>query len=94
MQPNYLATEEDRRCAWKVSSCAAPRGHRGDAAVCPRRVSARIAATSDADLLDSRANSAPIFHPSGTCGMGSGPQAVVDDHLRVHGIAGLRVVDC
>lgn len=34
-----------------------------------------------------------IFHPVGTCRMGTGPQAVVDSALRVHGMAGLRVVD-
>jgi choline dehydrogenase len=36
-----------------------------------------------------------IYHPVGTCRMGaaSDPQAVVDDQLRVRGIAGLRVID-
>jgi len=53
------------------------------------------AATSDADLLDfAREFGATIFHPSGTCRMGSDPHAVVDDGLRVHGVASLRVVDC
>jgi choline dehydrogenase len=33
------------------------------------------------------------FHVIGTCKMGSDPMAVVDDRLRVHGIAGLRVID-
>ena len=33
------------------------------------------------------------FHPVGTCKMGHDALAVVDDRLRVHGIAGLRVVD-
>ncbi len=32
-------------------------------------------------------------HPVGTCAMGTGPQAVVDAQLRVHGVQGLRVVD-
>ncbi|HXQ39847.1 MAG TPA: choline dehydrogenase [Candidatus Udaeobacter sp.] len=33
------------------------------------------------------------YHPCGTCRMGNGPDAVVDEELRVHGIAGLRVID-
>jgi choline dehydrogenase len=34
-----------------------------------------------------------IFHPVGTCKMGQGRDAVVDERLRVHGVIGLRVVD-
>jgi choline dehydrogenase-like flavoprotein len=34
-----------------------------------------------------------IYHPVGTCRMGSGAMDVVDAQLRVHGLAGLRVVD-
>jgi choline dehydrogenase len=34
-----------------------------------------------------------IFHPVGTCRMGTDVNSVVDDRLRVHGIEGLRVID-
>ena len=34
-----------------------------------------------------------IFHPVGTCRMGSDAMAVVDAQLRVHGVPGLRVAD-
>ncbi len=34
-----------------------------------------------------------VWHPVGTCKMGTDPMAVVDPELRVHGIKGLRVVD-
>jgi choline dehydrogenase len=34
-----------------------------------------------------------LYHPMGTCAMGNGTDAVVDDELRVHGVGGLRVVD-
>jgi choline dehydrogenase len=34
-----------------------------------------------------------MYHPVGTCKMGTDPMAVVDPELRVHGIEGLRVVD-
>ena len=36
---------------------------------------------------------ASYYHPAGTCRMGTGPGAVVDTSLRVHGVAGLRVAD-
>ena len=37
--------------------------------------------------------SGTIFHPVGTCKMGTDEMAVVDSSLRVHGLEGLRVVD-
>ena len=40
-----------------------------------------------------RENADTIYHPVGTCRMGSDPLAVVDAQLRVHGVPGLRVVD-
>lgn len=40
-----------------------------------------------------RSNAATIFHPVGTCKMGSDETAVVDSRLRVRGMDGLRVVD-
>ncbi|MFD0205373.1 MULTISPECIES: GMC family oxidoreductase [Saccharothrix] len=42
-----------------------------------------------------RARAETLFHPVGTCraGRADDPDAVVDPHLRVRGVAGLRVVD-
>jgi choline dehydrogenase len=49
---------------------------------------------SDEMLLEfARMAGSTIYHPVGTCQMGSGPAAVVDPQLRVRGIEGLRVVD-
>jgi choline dehydrogenase-like flavoprotein len=50
----------------------------------------RDAAARDAFVRDA-ANT--FFHPVGTCAMGTGPEAVVDEALRVRGVEGLRVVD-
>jgi choline dehydrogenase len=50
----------------------------------------------DAGLLDyARAFGSTVYHFVGTCRMGhdDDPMAVVDHQLRVHGVAGLRVVD-
>ena len=49
---------------------------------------------SDADLLEfARQKGTTVFHPTSTCRMGSDVTAVVDERLRVHGFAGLRVAD-
>ena len=40
-----------------------------------------------------RVTGSTVFHPVGTCKMGSDPYAVVDDQLRVRGIEGLRIAD-
>ena len=40
-----------------------------------------------------RNNSQTAYHPIGTCRMGQGPNTVVDERLRVHGIECLRIAD-
>ena len=51
-------------------------------------------ARSDDDLrAHLRALSQTLYHPAGTCRMGSDSGSVVDPHLRVRGIDGLRVAD-
>jgi len=48
----------------------------------------------DADLAAQiRARADTIYHPVGTCKMGTDEMAVVDPTLRVHGLDGLRIVD-
>ncbi len=49
---------------------------------------------SDADLARAAGDlGTTIFHPVGTCRMGVNSQSVVDDRLRVRGVAALRVID-
>lgn len=98
MQPNYLSTELDRRMA-----VAAVKYARRLAATQPlaglmkREFRPGPEVVTDDEILHfCREYGATIFHPSGTAKMGpsSDPMAVVDERLRVHGVAGLRVVDC
>ena len=50
--------------------------------------------TDDEELVKAASEHAQtIFHPVGTCKMGSDENAVADSNLRVHGIQNLRVID-
>ena len=96
MQANYLDTELDRRTV--VAAMRAARAVAAAPAMQPyvkREVKPGSDLHSDDELLEfARNHGATIFHPSGTCKMGHDASAVVDARLRVHGIAGLRVIDC
>jgi choline dehydrogenase len=95
IQPNYLSTDEDRRVA--AESIRLTRRIVAQPALArfePRERKPGDAAQSDADLVVAAgAIGTTIFHPVGTCAMGTGRDAVVDPRLRVHGVGRLRVVD-
>ena len=93
--PNYLATEHDR-----VHSVALTRTIRrlmeqpAWRALVVGETAETSWAQSDDQIVDAyhRLGRAGL-HACGTCAMGQGPDAVVDERLRVRGIEGLRVVD-
>jgi choline dehydrogenase len=96
MRPNYLTAEKDRLCA--VESIKYARRLANTPALKPYILSEYKpgdAVRSDSEILEfAREYGATIFHPTGTCKMGSDSMAVTNASLRVHGIGGLRVVDC
>ena len=95
IQPNYLSTEGDRKVA--ADSLRLTRRIVAASALkryAPEEFKPGPALKSDAELTKAAGDiGTTIFHPVGTCKMGNDPMAVVDARLRVHGVAGLRVVD-
>ncbi len=92
---NYLSTEEDKQVA--VDSIRFTRRIMAAQALAkfePEEFLPGPDVQSDQDLTQAAGDlGTTIFHPVGTCKMGKDPMAVVDDHLRVHGVANLRVID-
>ena len=92
---NYLSTPEDQRVA--ASSMRFTRIIMAAQALsryAPEEWRPGPAVQDEAALVKAAGDlGTTIFHPVGTCKMGSDPLAVVDDRLRVHGIDGLRVID-
>jgi choline dehydrogenase-like flavoprotein len=92
---NYLSTEEDRRVA--VAGMRFTRrimAARALAKYEPEEFRPGPSIANDNELARAAGElGTTIFHPVGTCKMGSDPLAVVDDELRVRGIGRLRVID-
>jgi choline dehydrogenase len=95
IRPNFLATEEDRqtlidgmKIARQIVSQPALSNY------IDFEMSPGPDVQTDQEWLDfSRANGQTIYHPIGTCRMGSDEEAVVDVRLRFKGLRGLRIVD-
>jgi len=93
--PNYLSTETDCRTIVDGVNIA-----RGIARHSPltSKISEEFRPTSDLSCDDyegtldwARSNSVSIYHPTGTCSMGTSENSVVDPSLKVNGIGNLRV---
>lgn len=95
MQANYLSTEIDCRTMIEGVRLARRLAHtKALAPLIGSEYRPGDDAKSDDEILEFVRNyGATIFHPVGTCKMGTDADAVVDSRLKVHGIAGLRVVD-
>jgi choline dehydrogenase len=95
--PNYLSTDYDRhvaanalRLTRRIAAAPALAPYR------PQEILPGIEFQSETELQQAAARvGTTIFHPVGTCRMGTAddPAAVVDQRLRVIGVDGLRVVD-
>jgi choline dehydrogenase len=95
--PNYLSTDHDRevaanalRLTRRIVSASALAQFK------PEEILPGIQFQTQQELVEAAGNvGTTIFHPVGTCRMGTDndPAAVVDSRLRVIGVRGLRVVD-
>ncbi len=95
--PNYLSTDYDRQVAAnalrltrRIAAAPALARYR------PEEILPGIQFQTEEELQQAAGNvGTTIFHPVGTCRMGTAddPGAVVDNRLRVLGVDGLRVVD-
>jgi choline dehydrogenase len=93
--PNYLSTERD--CATLVEGVKILREIYRQPAfrdLWDEEIVPGPSVKSDEEILDAaRRGGGTVYHPVGTCRMGSDESAVVDPDLRVRGVAGLRVAD-
>jgi choline dehydrogenase len=91
---NYLGTDHDFAAIIRAIEAARELGHQhafdsvreGEVMPGPKATAADIEELA-------RLGSASFGHPVGTCKMGVDDLAVVDPHLRAHGLTGLRVAD-
>jgi choline dehydrogenase len=92
---NLLQAPEDRAAVTRMMRFARRFFATSEAqAVVQNELMPGEALQSDAELeAYARANVRTAMHPTSSCAMGVGPDAVLDAELRVRGIEGLRIAD-
>ena len=95
IQPRFLSDPDDQRRVVAAIRLARRLVSRPSLApIVEREMNPGPAAGDDQAILAwARATGQTLYHPCGTCRMGTDERAVVDPRLRVHGVEGLRVVD-
>lgn len=96
MQPNYLSEIYDRKMMLECIELSRKIfAQKSFAPYLDGEIYPGPDAVSEESLMEFIRNKAEtIYHPVGTCKMGSDEMSVVDPQLRVHGLHGLSVVDC
>ena len=97
IEANYLSDDDGFDLKMMVECAKVSREILAQAAFDPYRGAPIFPARddlSDAELVEFiRAKAETVYHPVGTCRMGSDDASVVDPQLRVRGVDGLRVID-
>lgn len=97
IQPNYLSDERDRQVVIDAMRTGRRMFQSRQMApfVVEETAPGKDCQTDDEFLDFARSQGATVYHLAGTCRMGPAgrPDSVVDASLRVHGMAGLRVID-
>lgn len=95
IDPNYLATEEDRRVMREaVKMVRDVCGQNALKAFTGAEILPGASVTTDAEIdAFIREKGETIYHPVGTVAMGTTEASPLDGELRVRGVEGLRVVD-
>jgi choline dehydrogenase len=95
IQPNFLTEEYDLKILVEGTKLALEIAHSKGLGDVMKRFEVPSDVSSDDALAQHIKNRVEtVYHPAGTCKMGKDEMAVVDARLRVHGIEGLRVIDC
>ena len=94
IQPNFLSEEEDLRQLVKGGRIAMDvMGQDAFKKYIEEPIEISPKSSDDEMIAYIKRRLETIYHPVGTCKMGTDEMAVVDPQLRVRGLSGLRVVD-
>lgn len=96
IQPNSLSTKHDLNAAIAAGKLVQKMAQAPSIKTVTKAAkNPRFWSMRGAELLELfRETAGTVFHPCGTCAMGRDPRtSVLDAEMKVHGVAGLRVID-